>query len=664
MNNEEDIKVISNTENLSEDYTIFSQQEITNNNLEELLINQSNEFHLSNIKIKEDFILIISTKISNNRLVTQSNDKNININGFNIRIINLNLKKEENNEDKKEINITIPLKETKIIPNNNLFKYFFYDFIKIDDFKSYLHVYAFGQLHIYKIYKKDNQLKYNKIELKKFNEKTKVLYLGEYFKSEENILEIELLLKPSNTFLFLEIDTNEKGSKIIEKEYELKHNKAKKILNRFIRSYCGSFLFSEKETKKKYIINKEENDTEIQIKEAKINIADDSFYYLYSISNKLYLISELPPEKFDDFNEHYIVLGIYYLFYNEEKDKYNSQLIQKIMIKNIGGIKEHNININTLNYVSVHIGENLFFIHLNKKSSVDSINKIYLNSNNLQLSNIISDKLINCSILLSFMNSKLFLSTFYDNNENLNKGKCIANYDTITCEDNEEDNKEKEDEEKSEVEEKESNNESEKEEIIKIKENNCNNINDMNSKIDDYIDKVIQEKVKIKNEKIDELKKEYENKFEMIQHDIYLQEKENEKLENNIKDLLIRISEIQQQINNNNKNKEDEKELINNNNNCDKRKTFKFKNDEMNFNQYNNLKFWNQLNQINQLKLLNPYYLMKPENLLMNNQMNLNDSPIYQLLKQKKNSLNQGNIYFNGGSNNKNEFLLNNFKMP
>ena len=655
MINEEDIKIINTSENLSEDYTLFFHQEITNNILEEFSINQAYEYRTLNIKIKEDFILIISTKISNNKSLTNSYDKNIIIDGFNIRIINLNLKKEENNcGDKKEINIIIPLKETKLIANNNLFKYFFYDFIKIDDIKSYFHVYVFGQLHIYKIYKKDNQLKYNKIELKKFNEKTKVLYLGECFKTEENILEIELLLKPMNTFLFIEIDTNEKGSKIIEKEYESKSPKAKKILNKFIRSYCGSFLFSDKETKKKYIITIEENDAEIQIKKAKINIADDSFYYLYSISNKLYLISELPPEKLDDINGHYMVLGIFYLFYDEEKDIYNSQLLQKIMIKNIGGIKEHNIIINTMNYISVHIGENLFFIHLNKRSSVDTINKIYLNSSNLQLSNFFSDKSNNCSVLLSSINSKLFLSTFYDNNENSIKVKCIINYDTITCEENEELNEE----------EKESNNESEKEEIIKNKENNGYNINDLNSKIDDYIDKVIKEKVKINSEKIDELKKEYENKFEIVRHDIILQEKENEKLENSIKDLLKRISEIEKQINNGDKNKEDDKEFSNNNINYDKRKTFKFKNDEMNFNQYNNLKLWNQINQINQMKLLNPYYLMKPENLLMNNQMNLNDSLIYQLLKQKKNSLNQGNIYFNGGSNNKNEFPLNNFKMP
>ena len=76
-------------------------------------------------------------------------------------------------------------------------------------------------MHIYKIYLKENQLKYNKIELKKFNEKTKVLYLGECYKSVENILEIALLLKPSNSFMFLEIETKEKGSKIQEKKYDL-----------------------------------------------------------------------------------------------------------------------------------------------------------------------------------------------------------------------------------------------------------------------------------------------------------------------------------------------------------------------------------------------------------------------------------------------------------
>ena len=126
----------------------------------------------------------------------------------------------------------------------------------------------------------------------------------------------------------------------------------------------------------------------------------------------------------------------------------------------------------------------------------------------------------------------------------------------------------------------------------------------------------------------------------------FYKKKKMKKLENNVKDLLTRISEIHQQITNNDKNKEDDKDYSNNNGGYDKRKTFKFKNDEMNCNQYNNLKLLNQINQINQMKMFNSYYSAKPENLLMNNQMNLNDSRIFQLLKQNKNSLNLGNLYF------------------
>ena len=176
MSIEEDIKIINKLGHISEDYTLNYPNEISIGNLQELQFNQMDEYRISNIKIKEDFIIIISTKISKNTLETNSADKNININGFDIRIINLNLKKDTNSNEKIEININIPLKEPKLLANNNLInKYFFYDFIKVDDNKSYLHIYIFGQLHIYKIYLKDNQLTYNKIELKKYNEKTKVL---------------------------------------------------------------------------------------------------------------------------------------------------------------------------------------------------------------------------------------------------------------------------------------------------------------------------------------------------------------------------------------------------------------------------------------------------------------------------------------------------------
>ena len=94
------IKIINKLPHISEEYIVSYPNEISINNLEELLFNQMDEYRISNIKIKEDFIIIISTKISKNTLETNSADKNININGFDIRIINLNFKKDRNPNEK------------------------------------------------------------------------------------------------------------------------------------------------------------------------------------------------------------------------------------------------------------------------------------------------------------------------------------------------------------------------------------------------------------------------------------------------------------------------------------------------------------------------------------------------------------------------------------
>ena len=671
MLSEEEIKVINNCENIAEEYKINIHQEITSNNLVELIAKQSDDYRISNIKIKEDFIIIISTKLSKNILDNNSSsEKNINIIGFDIKIIQLNLKMSEINEPQKEININIPLKEPKLVANNNLLnKYFFYDFIKIDDSKSYLHIYIFGQMHIYKIYQKNNQLKYNKIELKRFNDKTKVLYLGECFKPDEDILEIALLLKPINSFLFLEIDISEKGLKIEEQKYDFKCPNAKNILYKFIRSYCGIFLFSEKESDKKYIIfrNKNnENCQEIQIKEAKINILDNYNNYFYSISNNLFLISVLPPEKNEENNYNYCVLGIFKLFFDEENDIYSSKLIQKIMIKNVGCLKDYCININTLNYISIQIDEMLLFIHLDENSSVDMINKYNLNSKKLQISRIIPDKSNEWCILLSYINSKLYLSKFIDDKEKSSRGKCIINYETFSNDNDKEEEKDEEKEEDFETEEKESEKENEKEEINKNKDINNekekviyekekdNKIYPINQKIEEYIDKIVKERVNTNNEKIEIMKKEYENKLEMIQKDIYLQEKENEKLEKNVNDILMRIYELHKSC----EEEEKEKENANANNKYNKKKNNGFKNDVMNFWQYNNLRQWNQMNMLNQ------YNLMNHENMFINNQIPLNPSRTMQLLKQNRNAINQGNYYFNKNIYKNNELPLNNFNLP
>ena len=631
---EDSIKVINQSGNISDEYKINYKEKLVDNYIEMLSGNKADVSRISNIKIKEDFIITISTNISKNLLgKNPSVDKNINIIGFDIKVIKLNLNKEKNDEDKKEISINIPLKEAKLIANNNLIcKYFFYDFIKIDENISYLHIYIFGQLHIYKIYLKENQLKYNKIELKKFNEKTKVLYLGECFKSYENILEIALLLKPTNSFIFLEIDTKEKGSKNQEKKYEFKSENAKNILYKYIRSYCGIFLFSEKESNKKYIIYRDESNSEIKIKEALIPIADSYNNYFYSISNKLYLISELAPEKEEENNLDYISLGIFYLYYEEEDDIYNSKLLQKILIQNEGGFKDYNINVNSLNYISIQIGEKIYFIHLDANGSVDMINKLFLNSKEFPISKIISDRTNDWSILIAYMNSKFYYLKFFNDKDNYMKGKCIINFDNLSRED--EDDKEDE-KEYSEFEEKESERYSEEnnknKEINIEKESNINSFEQLNG---DFIGQIIKERAKVNDEKIMKLLKEYDNKIVMIQKDIILQEKENEKLEKNVKDILLHISELEKL----NINEEGEKENANDNK-CYKKRNNYYKNDIMNYYQYNSLKQWNQM------KMMNQFNLLKPENMLTNSQ--IKDPRFFQFMLQNKNSMSQMNNFFN-----------------
>lgn len=661
MLEEEEINVINMCENITGEYKINIQQEITRDNMEMLSISQSDDKFITNIKIKEDFLIFLSTKTSKNLIeINSANEKNIKIIGFEITIIKLNLKNENDAHEKKEININIPLKEPKIVAYKTICnqKYIFYDFIKINEIKNYLHIYVFDQLHIYKIYLKENQLKYNKIELKKFNEKTKVLYLGEYFKVTENMLEIALLLKPMNNFLFLQIDTEEKFTKITEKKYEFKNAKYKNVLYKFIRSYCGMFLFSEKETNKKYIIYKDEKNEksdEILVKEVQIdllesNTKDNYFYYLYNISNKLHFISELPQEKKEEINYNYITLGIFHLTFNDQNDKYNSQLIQKIAIKNEGGIKDYNITINTLNYISIQMNEKLLFIHLDQNSSVDMINKFSLNLKNLEILTNVFDKSNEWSISLSYIKDKFYLSKFFEDKENHSNRNCILDYIPNKKENSSKINEEKIDQ----FTQKENENIDVNEIIEKVlkngqKENTSTPeqspkepSNEIKAEIEGYIDNIIKERIEINNEKIEMLNKDYETRYEMIREDIESQEKENEKLENDVKELLIHISKLEKIKGNN---REDEKEKEGESNKNLNIKNVPNKADFLSYLQYNSLR------QFNQMKMMSQFNMMNMEGFY--NQFPFNEAMYKQFFQYNKKMMNQGNFNFKNKINNK-----------
>ena len=636
MIQDNEIKVLNYSNILQSTYKTNVIPELIKDKLEKIIQKENNQDKsdrfISNIKLIENFIIIISTKISRNLSELNS----IKILGFEISIIKLDVNPGEKQE---EINISLPLKEQKVITNKTLLvqKYFFSDFIKVSETKNYFHICVFDQLHIYKIYIKDNQLKYNKIELKKFNEKTKILYLGECFDKKENMVEIDLLLKPMNNLMTLEISTDDKNQKINEKIFELKYGD-KNIFHKYLRSFCGKFLFTEKETDKKYLIYRENDDMNIKPIEFDLKNNDNNnmegnnrdVHFLYTLENNLYLLAELPKENEEE--DGYIILGIFNLFYNQDKDIYESKLIQKILIKNEGRNKDYFININIDTDISVQTNDSLIYIQLGKNSSVENIYSLNTNAKELQISKIILAKYEQKFILLSFIKDNIFISKLLKNDSNDIEKNCILN-----CEKNEKILKEEDNQANENI-----------EKVI----DNCDKINkeqeiEKNSeetlekilfKLNNHIDKIINDRIEQNNEKLEPIKQEYEDKFEMIKQDILAQKKEIEKLEKRLDEILIRIGELdgsnKENIINN------ESNIINDINNLKNiNEYFKTKNNFQK-NEINN--FFPFMRQFNTMKMMYPFNFLGNEN-IFKNQMAMNDPRLSQLLSNG--FMNKGNFF-------------------
>ena len=641
MLQESEIKVINNSSNLLQTYKTNIIPELRKDKLEQIIQKENNhgksDRFISNIKLIENFIIIITTKTSKNLSELNS----IKILGFEISIIKLNL---NSGEEKQEINITIPLKEPKVITNKNLSvqKYFFSDFIKVSENKSYFHICVFDQLHIYKIYIKDNQLKYNKIELKKFNEKTKILYLGECFNKDENMVEIDLLLKPLNNLMVLEINADDnKMQKIEEKIYEFKNIQNneynnKNIFHKYLRSFCGKFLFTEKETDKKYLIYRDNND--MVIKHVNLDILEKNnsgnnnyINFLYTFEKELYLLAELPKENEDE--DRYIILGIFNLIYNEEKDIYESILTQKILINNEGRNNSYFININMDNDISIQTSESLTYIQLGKNSSVEKIYKLNTNAKQLQISKINCVKFDQWLILLSFIKEDIYVSKLKKDDLNYVEKNCILNYEgKQNMKDNEKVDKENEIKEQDVDNNNKINNE---QDIINSKDEKYSNeiLGTITIKLNNYIDKIINDRIEQNYLKIESIKQEYENKLELIEQDILAQKKENEKLEKSLDEILNKIGELD---GSNKENIITNENIINNdlNNMKNWNEMMKTKNEMNNF-----LPF---IRRFNTMKMMYPYNFFGAENMLKN-QMAMNDPRFAQFLQNG--FMNQGNIF-------------------
>ena len=633
MLQEQEIKVINNFSTLKPTYKTNILPELLQDKLEQIIpkenTNEKNDRFICNIKLIENYIIIISAKTSKNL----SEINSIKILGFEVSVIKLNL---NSNEEKSEINISIPLKEPKVFTNKNFLvqKYFFSDFIKISEEKNYFHICVFDQLHIFKIYIKDNQLKYNKIELKKFNEKSKVLYLGEYYNKKENILEIDLLIKPMNNILILEINTDEKSQKVDEKIYEfsnMKYNN-KNVFHKYLRSFCGKFLFTEKETDKKYLIYR--NNDDIIIKPANLNEPNNnSLLFLYTHENNLYLITEIPKENENE--ECYLNLGIFNLYYDEEKDAYEPKLIQKVMIKNEAGNKNYSISINMDKDISIQIADYIIYIQLGKTNSVENAYKLNTNAKQLQISKSFCVKYDQWFIILSLLGENIYVSKITIDDSNYVENNCVLNNEEekpISNGDNsiKEENKEKE--------------EINNDKIIEnsINEDSSKKLNEILTHLNDFIDKTINDRIEQNNEKFDSIKQEYEKKFELIEQDIQVQKKENEILEKRLDEILSRICEL-------NGSSSDNKDSINSDSNSIDNDINSLKNiNEMfktksTFPQNEKVNFFPFMNGFNAMRMMNPFNFMRSEN-MFNNKMMMNDPRIAQIFANSL--MNQANSYF------------------
>ena len=502
---DEEIKIVNINNKFREEYKINKKVLVEEKNLEKLIDNKNLDKITIMAKIIEKYIIIITVKLRNINELDNKNEKDIQMDNFNIIII----KYDSKNNNKQQININIPIKGEKIISKKIFFsqKFYFFDLIPIDDIKSFFFLYIFDQIHFFKLYQKDEKLKYNKINMKNFNKETNVFYIGSNLIKDKNILEIELLLKPNICFYFIPIDISDSNKKFDEIEYKLMNDEYTNVFNIFIRSNCDLFLFTDKKDNKNYIISKEDEKKEIILKELNTSNLDNNLtdelkiIYLFKISDKIYIISEMSSKEEDK----YKLFGIYNIVYNENDNKYNMELLQQIKILNKAGIKEYNFNLNISNYLSINFGKKLYIIHLDQYCAIDIINIFEIDSK-LLIEKYYFEKSQEITLLILFLNNDIFFSKLideFDKNEKYEKEEIKHNKkenENIILENN----------------------------VIPNIASTENKENNINSKINDQIKKIILDRTEFHKKKLDKLVDEKKKKLKNIKNSLK-QDKENYK---------------------------------------------------------------------------------------------------------------------------------------
>ena len=604
--NEQEIQII-NYNKLGGGYKINKTKIIQKENLEKILDNHNSDKITITAQVIEKYIILISTKVKNMLELNNKKEKDIQLDSFNITIIEY----DSNNNKFQQIMINIPIKGNIKISKKIFFnqKFYFFDLIPIDNKKSYFILYLFEQLHFFKLYKKEDLLKYNKIKVKNFNKETNVIYLGKNLIKNRNILEIELLLKPKNSFYFIPIDISDANKKLEEKEYNLKEVENKNIFHKIIKSNCGMFIFTDKNSNQNYIVTKDDNSNEINMKELVINNIGDNqsqeltILFLFKIIDKIYIITHLVNNKEEDEQNNYLVFGIYNVIYVEKDNNYSMELFQEIKIVNDEGIKEYRFNMNNLNNIFINLGKKFYIFHLENNGEINIINIFQLDSK-LNFDKIVYDKYQEMTLLITILNNDIFCSKNID--EFLQEKKYIMNENKNNNEEDESNNEEQNEsiDKKDLINDKLNEKDDEDKQISEIKLQKL--INENNYKgINNEIKKIISQRIEFNVKKLNKMVKDNKNKFKQIKQDIKLQKEQHHKFKEKHDNILKVINAIKKIAIDNNKfydeyeekeNEIDNKINYNYNNNYNPYQRASTQNYNNNFNFSNILPYNNQSN--------------------------------------------------------------------
>jgi len=262
-----------------------------------------------------------------------------------------------------------------------------YDIFKINDNTSFLFIFFFNKFYFYEINDKVDSIDF--IELTdtnshKFNKKDKYLLLGNIISN--NILEYCFLVKPNNNIIYLIFNLisihNKNNDIIYEKEERNLQQEELQILNlnkrfKFNRGInMDKYLFITEDNMKYFLYKDQNSKCNMKISKFEIIYKDKLIYnldipLLFQKSNKMFIIIDLIRNKILEKQSKTLTFGIFEIFFNEEKEIYNTKLIQEITIKEIS--EKYIINLISENKLAILDNSIIYNIELDNNCLVENI---------------------------------------------------------------------------------------------------------------------------------------------------------------------------------------------------------------------------------------------------------------------------------------------------